>query len=98
RLLRHNVEEGLLDEALRDAPEDRTVLLDQVAVARAEADGLTGLVRESHCALDDGRVLGKGEVDENVAAGCLEHPGGGRSVAVVDAGRDLRIAGHDRPA
>src|SRR5438094_10559982 len=98
RLLLHDAEEGLLHEAPRDVPEDQAVLLDQVAVAGAEGGGLTGLVDERHRALDDGRMLGKREVDQNVAAGCLEDAGGGDSVAVVDARRDLRITGHHRPA
>src|SRR5262245_34401288 len=42
-------------------------------------------------------MLRKGEVDQNVAAGCLEHASGGSSVAEVDARRDFWIAGQHRP-
>src|SRR5438128_11184923 len=77
QLLLHDAEEGLLHKTPRDVPKDQAVLLDQVAVAGAEGGGLTRLVGERHRALDDGRMLGKGEVDQHVAAGSLEHACGG---------------------
>src|SRR5262245_37133834 len=98
QLLLDDVEERFLHEVPRDLPEDEAILLDQVAVSREESGGLTGLVGERHRALDDGRMLGEGKVDQHVTAGCLKHAGGGNSVAVVDARRDLRIARDHRSA
>ena len=38
---------------------------------------MTGLIGKRHRALNDGRMLGKGEENLDIAASCLEHAGGG---------------------
>src|SRR5688572_12340118 len=79
-------------------PKDHAVLFDQVAVARAQARGLPRFVRERYLSLDNRSVLREREVDQNIAARCLENAGNGGWIKIVEACRDLWIAGEHRTA